>query len=137
MLLINWVAEVANNSINLCPRRPRPIRLLSHCVRAKATFPSCSMTAGSAGISLWSIFERDLDLFRRQDRTDVSARLLIAGSNDSRPALVTPPDHLMMPRAIQRTTICTRARAWAQLMFLSCRQHHKHTADCRLARCGG
>src|SRR6201991_4940540 len=46
-----------------------------------------------AGTSLWSIFERNIDLFRRQDRTDISARLLIAGSNDSRPALVTPPDH--------------------------------------------
>jgi transcriptional regulator of acetoin/glycerol metabolism len=45
-----------------------------------------------AGISLWSIFERDVHLFRRQDRTDISARLLIAGSSDSRPALVTPPD---------------------------------------------
>ena len=45
------------------------------------------------GISLWSIFERDVHLFRRQDRTDISARLLIAGSSDSRPALVTPPDH--------------------------------------------
>jgi transcriptional regulator GlxA family with amidase domain len=41
---------------------------------------------------LWSIFERDIDLFRRKDRADISARLLIAGSNDSRPALVTPPD---------------------------------------------
>jgi AraC-like DNA-binding protein len=48
-----------------------------------------------AGISLWSIFERDTDLFRRQDRIDISARLLIAGSDDSRPALVTPPDHPM------------------------------------------
>jgi AraC-like DNA-binding protein len=48
-----------------------------------------------AGTSLWSIFERDIDLFRRQDRTDIPARLLIAGSNDSRPALVTPPDHPM------------------------------------------
>jgi len=45
-----------------------------------------------AGTSLWSIFERDIDLFRRQHRTDISARLLIAGSNDSRPALVTPPE---------------------------------------------
>src|SRR5215831_18479209 len=47
------------------------------------------------GISLWSIFERDVHLFRRQDRSDIPARLLIAGSNDSRPALVTPPDHPM------------------------------------------
>ena len=45
-----------------------------------------------AGISLWSIFERDVHLFRHRDRTDISARLLIAGSNDSRLALVTPPD---------------------------------------------
>jgi transcriptional regulator of acetoin/glycerol metabolism len=48
-----------------------------------------------AGTSLWSIFERNIDLFRRQDPTDISARLLIAGSNDSRPALVTPPGHPM------------------------------------------
>jgi len=46
-----------------------------------------------AGISLWTIFERDLNLFRRKDRAEISTRLVIAGSNDSRPALVTPPDH--------------------------------------------
>ena len=51
-----------------------------------------------AGTSLWSIFERDVDLFRRQDRTDITARLLIAGSSDSRPALVTPPDYPMTDR---------------------------------------
>jgi transcriptional regulator of acetoin/glycerol metabolism/AraC-like DNA-binding protein len=45
-----------------------------------------------AGVSLWAIFERDLDLFRRRDRSDISRQLLLAGSNDSRPALVTPPD---------------------------------------------
>jgi AraC-like DNA-binding protein len=45
-----------------------------------------------AGTSLWSIFERNIDLFRHQHRGDISARLLIAGSDDSRPALVTPPD---------------------------------------------
>jgi transcriptional regulator of acetoin/glycerol metabolism/AraC-like DNA-binding protein len=45
-----------------------------------------------AGMSLWKIFERDLDLFRRKDRSDISTRLVLAGSNDSRPALVTPPD---------------------------------------------
>jgi transcriptional regulator of acetoin/glycerol metabolism/AraC-like DNA-binding protein len=46
-----------------------------------------------AGISLWTIFERDLNLFRRKDQTDISTPLLIAGSNDSRSAIVTPPDH--------------------------------------------
>jgi AraC-like DNA-binding protein len=44
-----------------------------------------------AGVSLWTIFEPDLDLFRRGNRTDVGARLVIAGSNDSRSVLVTPP----------------------------------------------
>src|ERR1700741_401171 len=45
-----------------------------------------------AGASLWSIFERNVDIFRHQNRTDFSMRLLIAGSNESRPVLVTPPD---------------------------------------------
>jgi AraC-like DNA-binding protein len=45
-----------------------------------------------AGTSLWSIFERNVDIFRRRDPIDFAVRLLIAGSNDSRPALVTPPD---------------------------------------------
>jgi AraC-like DNA-binding protein len=46
-----------------------------------------------ASVSLWTIFERDLDLFRRKDRADLGARLLLAGSNDGHPALVTPPHH--------------------------------------------
>jgi transcriptional regulator of acetoin/glycerol metabolism/AraC-like DNA-binding protein len=45
-----------------------------------------------AGISLWTIFDRDAELFRRKDSTDIVARLVIAGSTDSRSALVTPPD---------------------------------------------
>jgi hypothetical protein len=44
-----------------------------------------------AGTSLWSIFERNVDIFRHQDRTDFSVRLLIAGSNDVGPRLSTPP----------------------------------------------
>jgi AraC-like DNA-binding protein len=45
------------------------------------------------GVSLWSIFERDLGFFRRKDQADQAMRLLLAGSDDSRPALVTPPRH--------------------------------------------
>ena len=45
-----------------------------------------------AGISLWTIFERDPELFRRNNSADIATRLVIAGSNDSRSALVTPPD---------------------------------------------
>lgn len=72
--------------------------------RVARTFLMLDDRALRAGISLWSIFERDIDLFRRQDRTDITTRLLIAGSNDSRPALVTPPDHPM--RASSNPTNC-------------------------------
>src|SRR3984957_12349443 len=44
-----------------------------------------------AGVSLWTIFEPDVELFRRRARADIGARLVIAGSNDSRSALVMPP----------------------------------------------
>ena len=44
-----------------------------------------------AGVSLWTIFEPNLELFGRKNRTDVSTRLIFAGSNDSCSALVTPP----------------------------------------------
>ena len=38
---------------------------------------------------------------------------------------------------MQLTATCTSARAWARLMFRRSRQHRKHTADYRLARCVG
>jgi AraC-like DNA-binding protein len=44
-----------------------------------------------AGVSLWTIFERDLDLFRGKNTTDVATRLVIAGGSESRSVLVTPP----------------------------------------------
>jgi AraC-like DNA-binding protein len=81
-----------------------------------------------AGTSLWSIFERNIDLFRRQHRGDISARLLIAGSDDSRPVLVTPPDHAMTassnptnynlhtrPRSIDISTLPRTTQAYGGL----------------------
>jgi transcriptional regulator GlxA family with amidase domain len=44
-----------------------------------------------AGVSLWSLFEQDRALFRRKDTTDIPTLLVIAGSDETRPALVTPP----------------------------------------------
>ena len=44
------------------------------------------------GVSLWSLFERDHALFRRKDATDIPARLMIAGSSENYPALITPPE---------------------------------------------
>src|SRR5882762_1815703 len=60
-----------------------------------------------AGVSLWTIFERDPDLFRRKDGTDIHARLLVAGSNDKRSALVTPPEVSSSPA---NGTLHTRPR---------------------------
>jgi AraC-like DNA-binding protein len=44
------------------------------------------------GVGLWSIFERDPRLFRRKDATDIPTRLIVAGSDETWPALVTPPE---------------------------------------------
>jgi transcriptional regulator of acetoin/glycerol metabolism len=46
------------------------------------------------GTSLWSIFERDPLLFRHKDSTDFPARLIIARSDETWPALVTPPERV-------------------------------------------
>ena len=43
------------------------------------------------GVSLWTMFKQDLELFRRKDRVDIATRFVIAGSNETRSALVTPP----------------------------------------------
>jgi AraC-like DNA-binding protein len=44
------------------------------------------------GVSLWTLFERDPVLFRRRDTDDFATRLIIAGSDETCPALVTPPE---------------------------------------------
>ena len=47
-----------------------------------------------AGVSLWNLFEQDHALFRRKDTTDIPTLLVIAGSDETRPALVTPPERI-------------------------------------------
>ncbi|HLY54933.1 MAG TPA: helix-turn-helix domain-containing protein [Stellaceae bacterium] len=44
------------------------------------------------GLNLWSIFERDSAPFRRKDGADIAVRLACAGSNETCPALLTPPE---------------------------------------------
>jgi transcriptional regulator of acetoin/glycerol metabolism/AraC-like DNA-binding protein len=44
-----------------------------------------------AGVSLWTMFKQDPELFRRKDSADIATRLVIAGSHESRSVLVTPP----------------------------------------------
>ena len=47
-----------------------------------------------AGVGLSSFFEQDRALFRRKDTADVPAQLIVAGSDETRPALVTPPERI-------------------------------------------
>ena len=44
------------------------------------------------GVSLWTVFERDPTLFRRKDGADISTQLIVAGSDETWPAVVTPPE---------------------------------------------
>jgi AraC-like DNA-binding protein len=44
-----------------------------------------------AGLSLWSLFERDAGLFQRKDANDFPARLVLARGDEPWPALLTPP----------------------------------------------
>src|SRR5215475_4446578 len=47
-----------------------------------------------AGVTLWKFFQRNPDLFQRKNGTDLCTPLLIAGSSDSCPALITPPNQM-------------------------------------------
>jgi AraC-like DNA-binding protein len=44
-----------------------------------------------SGISLWDLFERDVGLFRPSYGNDIVTRLVLAGSDEVLPAIVTPP----------------------------------------------
>src|SRR6476660_2621744 len=63
-----------------------------------------------AGVSLWKFFERNLDLFRRKNGTDICTPLLIAGSSDSCPALVTPPSQTNILSNAANMNVHTRPR---------------------------
>jgi transcriptional regulator of acetoin/glycerol metabolism len=72
--------------------------------RIARTFLMLDDRALRAGVSLWTIFERDADIFRRKDGSDIHAHLLVAGSNHSRCALVTPPDASTNPTNVKLHT---------------------------------
>ncbi len=44
------------------------------------------------GAGLWTVFERNADLFRRNDGVDIPTQLVVAGASEIRSAIVTPPD---------------------------------------------
>jgi AraC-like DNA-binding protein len=62
------------------------------------------------GVSLWSFFERDHGLFGRKEAADVAMRLTIAGSNETWPALVTPPESTLGQRSRTSVALHTRPR---------------------------
>jgi AraC-like DNA-binding protein len=49
------------------------------------------------GVSLWGLFERNAAPFRHNPNADIPTRLVIAGSNEDWPALVTPPQRSQGP----------------------------------------
>lgn len=63
------------------------------------------------GASLWALFEKDPELFRRRDGSDIPTRLVIAGSHETCPALVTPPETVADAwRNPERAALHTRPR---------------------------
>ena len=80
------------------------------------------------GISLWGFFERDLGLFRRKDIADVATRLTIAGSSETWPALVTPPENTLDARR-SRTSAALHTRP--RLNVLASRRQRAPAAQAR------
>jgi len=79
-----------------------------------------------AGIDLWTIFERDVKPFRPKEGRDIPTQLILAGSNETCPALITTPESASSPwrdpvmaglhtrpRLDSVTTIAKMARAQA------------------------
>jgi transcriptional regulator of acetoin/glycerol metabolism/AraC-like DNA-binding protein len=50
-----------------------------------------------AGLCPWSIFERNHELFRHKNTIDIATRLVLAGGDGTRSALVTAPDRTPIP----------------------------------------
>ena len=61
-------------------------------------------------ISLWTLFEKDLALFRSRDRRDIPAQLIPAGSAETWSALITPPDTDLTPWRELEASLHTRPR---------------------------
>jgi AraC-like DNA-binding protein len=68
-----------------------------------------------SGISLWGLFERDPALFRRKDGADIATRLVVVGSNEIWPALITPPESGVGARRIG-TNVALHARPRLDLL---------------------
>ena len=85
-----------------------------------------------AGVSLWTVFKQDPEVFRRKDGADAATRLVIAGGRSR------SSGERSQIGATRQTPHCTRARAWTRsALSRRWRQRQKHTADCRPRPCAG
>jgi AraC-like DNA-binding protein len=62
------------------------------------------------GISLWTLFEKDLTLFRSKELRDIPTQLIPAGTAESWSALITPPDGDLTPWRELDANLHTRPR---------------------------
>jgi AraC-like DNA-binding protein len=67
-------------------------------------------TARTVSTSLWMLFEKDVALFRSKDRRDIPAQLIPAGTAETWPALITPPDNDLTPWRELDASLHTRPR---------------------------
>jgi AraC-like DNA-binding protein/PAS domain-containing protein len=62
-------------------------------------------------VSLWTVFERDDALFRHKSRDDVPTRLVLAGTAELWPALITPPESVFGRSYSQSSSLHSRPRS--------------------------
>jgi AraC-like DNA-binding protein len=64
------------------------------------------------GVSLWNLFERNVAPFRHNPTADIPTRLIIAGSDEECPALLTPPQRPQGPwQDMTSSALHTRPRS--------------------------
>jgi hypothetical protein len=61
-------------------------------------------------MNLWTLFEKDLALFRSKDRRDIPAQLIPTGTAETWSALITPPDNDLTPWQELDASLHTRPR---------------------------
>ena len=67
-------------------------------------------TAHGDSISLWTLFKKDVALFRSKDRRDIPTQLIPAGTTQTWSALITPPDGDRTPWRELDANLHTRPR---------------------------
>jgi AraC-like DNA-binding protein len=90
----HWIVAVAppergSSGILLAADRHQHLVGANRAARTSLMLDSSRLRSG---ISLWAFFERDAALFRRGDTSDIPTRLIVSGSDETWPALVTPPE---------------------------------------------